>query len=158
MTSRRAYSNTLVSAEKSMGDAIALLRKREATGLQWTEEGTRATLRFRWMSTSGAELCARFTLEWKMPPAPRGVRRSSKQLGEALDREKRRLFRVLVHFVKNLLEAVDGGLLTLEQALLPHLEDATGRTVSELITPHLDRLANSPLVRALGPAPEVSRG
>lgn len=155
---RRAYSDTLVAPEKSMGEAMALLRKRDATGLAWTEEGPRATLRFRWRSTNGTELCARFSLEVKLPPVPRGgVRRTSKQIDEALEKEKRRLFRVLVHFIKNLLEAVDGGLLTLEQALLPHLEDATGRTVAELITPHLDRLAGNPLVRALGPG-EVPHG
>ena len=60
---------------------------------------------------------------------------------------------MLVYFIKNMFEAVDGGLLTLEQALLPYLEDASGATVGELMVPRLARLQAGPLstLFALGP-------
>jgi hypothetical protein len=97
----KAYSDTAVSAERSMGEAMELLRRREATALQWTEEGSKSTLRFRWRTADKTELC-------------------------------------------------DGGLLTVEQALLPYLEDATGQTIGELLAPRLHQLAAAPLHRAIG--------
>jgi hypothetical protein len=99
------------------------------------------TLRFMWRSYEGAELCARFVVD---VPNHEG---STFQ-----DRERKRLFRVLVHFIKNLFEAVDGGLLTIEQALLPYLEDSTGKTIGEILAPRLALLAAKPLANALGPA------
>jgi len=157
MTEKKAYAGTLVSVDKSMGEVTSLLRRRSVTGLQWTEEGLRATLRFRWTSAAGVMLCARFGLEVTPPRAPRGRRLTSKQIDDFLEKERRRLFRVLVHFLKNLFEAVDGGLLTLEQALLPYLEDGAGQTIGELLGPRLALLAARPLAMALG-AGEVPRG
>jgi len=152
-TKTRAYADTQVSAAKSMGEVMDLLEKRKATGMQWTAEGPVSTLRFRWKTSDGVDLCARFRVEIKPPTPPRGVRLTSEQIGKHFEQEKRRMFRVLVYFIKNLFEAVDGGLLTLEQALLPYLEDASGATVGELMAPRLGRLQAGPLssVLALGP-------
>jgi hypothetical protein len=138
---QKAYSTTLVPAEKSMSEVLSILRKRNASGLQWTEEGNKTTLRFMWRSSEGADLCARFIVDI---PGHGGV--------TFQDRERRRMFRVLVYFIKNLFEAVDGGLLTTEQALLPYLEDSSGKTVGELLAPRLGLLASKPLANALGPA------
>lgn len=149
----KAYEGTTVSAEKSMAETMALLRRRDCLGIQWTEECATTVLRFRWRAASGAEMCARFTMQARPTTRPG---QTPKQRAEALDRERRRLFRVLVHFLKNLFEAVDGGLLTTEQAFLPFLEDASGRTIGELIVPHLAKLASSPLALALAP-PEGQR-
>lgn len=146
MRQTRAYEGTTVTAEKSMAETMAMLRKRNCSGVQWTEERTTTTLRFRWQAASGAELCARFNMNARLPTR---TGQTEKQRAEAVDRERRRLFRVLLYFLKNLFEAVDGGLLTTEQALLPFLEDASGRTIGELIVPHIGRLASSPLTLAL---------
>lgn len=155
---KRAYTGTSVSVDKSMGEVMSLLHKRSVSGMQWTREGLRSTLRFRWKSSAGVELCARFTLDVRPPPAPRGRQLSSKQLADVYAQEERRLFRVLVYFLKNLFEAVDGGLLTLEQALLPYLEDSTGQTVGELLAPRLALLAARPLALALGPGGGATHG
>ena len=153
----RPYADTAVSIDRSVAEVMAQLRTRNATGLQFTEEGNRSTLRFMWRSTSGAELCARFVVEVK-PMKWRGrTTPTSKQIAEMYAQEKRRLFRVLVYFIKNLFEAVDGGLLSIEQALLPHLEAAGGQTLGELLVPRLHQLRAGPLARALGaPALEAA--
>lgn len=148
-TRTKAYSTSAISADKSMGEVNELLRKRRATGFQWTEEGLVCKLRFHWTAADETQLCARFIVEVKPPPAPQRGRRTSKQLDEAIQKERRRLFRVLVHYLKNLFEAVDGGLLSLEQALLPYLETGNGQTVAEVVMPRLRQLATGTL--ALGP-------
>lgn len=147
MADKRAYSGTKVSVEKSMAEVTAMLRRRSCTALMWEEAGTRSTLRFRWKSAEGVDLCARFNVDVKLPPKLKWA--TGKAAADGLERERERMFRVLVHFLKNLFEAVDGGLLTAEEAFLPYLEDGAGVTVAQHIVPRLRLLSYGNTLRAL---------
>lgn len=144
-TKKKPYEGTAVSVDKSMAEIMALLRTRDTTGLIWQEEGMRSSLRFRWKTRQGDEVVARFTVGLGKAPG----RLTGKQLTDWPNAERRRLFRVLFFYMKNMFEAVDGGIVSLEAALLAHLEDASGSTVAEVIVPQLGRLAATPLMRAL---------
>ena len=125
------YEGTGVSVSTSLAELQKILLRRNVGGFgyQPTEAGG-LVVRFSWRTPGGRDLIARLTVD---PNAARP--RSSQQTRErARELEKMRLCRVLVHYVKGLLDAVAGGVLSLEEAMLAHVEDpGTGRTVAEIV-------------------------
>lgn len=57
--------------------------------------------------------------------------RTETQLAAALEQETRRLFRSLANFIKATLAAVEDGIITADEALLPYLILPSGSTVYE---------------------------
>jgi len=111
---------TKVSIPVTQGQILELLTKRGAT--KHMIGGDIAT---------GASFLA-FVYEGKPirlqinPPDPREF-----DTQDRIDRECRRLWRVMLIWVKGQLEAIDNGLLTPYSAFLPHMQLEDGRTVSE---------------------------
>jgi len=68
----------------------------------------------------------------------------------AQQQEHRRLFRSLANYIKAMLAAVDDGIISAEEALLPYMMLKSGRTVSEEIELNIDRvLAGAPALPML---------
>jgi hypothetical protein len=91
-----------------------------------------------------------------------GYLRGPRQQKEAYEQERRRRWRALILVLKAKLEAVESGILSLEEAFFADLVLPTGQTLSEWFAPQLQRLyetgALPPLLPGLPPAPEERRG
>lgn len=91
----------------------------------------------------------------RLTRAARGpVTRTAKQEATALDGERKRILRVLHWWLKSQFEAVDAGLLTIVDVMLPFLEvGATegSRTVADLLRGRVAEMGMGPgsLARAL---------
>ncbi|HLY29909.1 MAG TPA: hypothetical protein VKQ36_02665 [Ktedonobacterales bacterium] len=84
-------------------------------------------------------------------------RRSDNSTREAWEQAKRQRWRALALYVKAKLEAIEAGIISFEDAWLPHTVLPDGRTVSEWLQPQLaDALAENQLPSLL-PAPGVDR-
>lgn len=58
--------------------------------------------------------------------------RTPPQIEKAIEQEERRLFRSLFNYIKAVLDAIDSGITTADEALLPHLILPGGSTVAEM--------------------------
>lgn len=136
---RRHAETTSVPVSKSRGQIDELLRAWECEGVRWTDyfsEG-RTLLEFVWEPPNAPAFMARFEL--RLP----GEYRNAEQ-------EWRRLHRVLRVFLLGQLEAVEGGLVTLEEVLLGHIVGPNDRTVGQELLPRLKELTSSSAVALLG--------
>lgn len=112
--------NTGVPVERSQAEIAKLLAKYNATQFATGWDETRAMLSF----VAQGRL-VRFLLA--MPDHKARNR----------DQEIRRRWRALVLVVKSKLTAVETGIETFEQAFLPHIVLADGKTVSDFLLPQL---------------------
>ncbi|MDP2661274.1 MAG: hypothetical protein Q8R28_11160 [Dehalococcoidia bacterium] len=78
-------------------------------------------------------------------PAP--INRSHRSFEDreraALDQELQRRFRSLANYVKAILDAVDSGIITAEEALLPYAVLPGGETVAQHLQPQLTTMLNT---------------
>lgn len=174
MTARKPYGDTAVPAERPMGAIFAMLRARGISS-RWSEivckAGDKVILQMLW-SQDGAAIRARIETRIVLPaPMPtrrrtltkaakaltRAARgpatRTAKQEEKALVDERKRVLRVLHWWLKSQFEAVDAGLLTTVEVMLPFLEVGVegSPTVADLLKTHAGMLGRGPgsLVRAL---------
>ena len=84
----------------------------------------------------------RMTVKTPEPPKPRRPpKQRSRTVPKAdIEAEERRIMRVFFFHLKTLFEATDVGLQRVEELLLAHVEDASGKTVGEHMRPVLQRL------------------
>jgi hypothetical protein len=120
MSSRpqRFAEGTPVPVEKSQSEIITLLKKRGARDHFMGSKDGDAFLAF-WYRGLPVRLMIR-------KPDPKVYRNP-----DAIDRETRRLWRVLLIWVKGQLEAIENDLLTPYSAFMSHLQLGDGRTVAE---------------------------
>jgi hypothetical protein len=176
MPTRKPYGDTAVPAERSMGAIFTMLRARAIDG-RWSEHRAREAkgeqpaqpakviLQLLW-EHEGATIGARIEVAVKPPEKPARsswgrspIRTRSpkpptdKQIADALDNERKRILRVLSWWLKSQFEAVDAGLLTTVEVMLPFLEvgGEGSPTVADLLKQHAGALGRGPgsLVRAL---------
>jgi len=105
--------------ESTQGTIIAMLKKRGATGHMMGEDG--AGKGFLCFLYKGLPV----RLEVK-PPDPARFKTE-----EQVARERRRMWRVMLLWVKAQLEAIDNDLMSPMRAFMPHLQLKDGRTVAE---------------------------
>lgn len=124
--SKRVYSDTTVPVVKSLWEIRALVEKFGATTFveHRRPEGGRVLA----FELGGHPF--RLEVPEPRPSAFRGRRRN---LDTALEHERMRLWRVMVHHVKALLVAVEEGILTPAQALLPHHVLPGGQTLAQAV-------------------------
>lgn len=60
------------------------------------------------------------------------------------EQEERRVWRVLFHHLKAMFEAVDSGVIAVEDVILPYVVTPDGRTISEHVTPKLREWTSNP--------------
>jgi hypothetical protein len=158
---RKAYQDTSVSINKSREEIDKILMKWGVVGIQWEDhfDSGVAQLRFRWKRDDGSVLTARFRVALASEEDLRKAaidKRSGKFSQKKYDREKavrgKREHRLLLNLLKNVFEAIEGGIMHPEQVLLPWLEDVEGQTVYDKLAPRLSMLADNPLHKALAPA------
>lgn len=145
MASRRPHaSDTRVPVAQTRGQIDALLRERRCDGVRWTDfwNPTRGVLEFTWTPKEGGALLARLELSVPRAPSRRDVQRWQEQ-------EWRRLHRVLRIFLLGQFEAVDAGLVSLDEAMLPWIVTQKGRTVAQELLPRLRELPASSAVALL---------
>ncbi len=137
MAKLKAYSNTTVSLFKTQDDLERLLGKHGITASRWTHlaetDSTPGIVRFEfeWRRENGGQLGFRVDVSYQYVAGPKGGQRGT---------TREQAGRALFWHVKNLLDAVDFGIVDLEQAFLPHLLTASGRTVYEEVEPRLESL------------------
>lgn len=126
-------ATTKVPVAQTRAEIDELLRSRECDGCRWTDhwkEG-KTVLEFLW------------TADEAHPPLLCKFEISAGNLDEVDEaQEWRRVHRVLRVFLLGLFEAVDGGLITLEEAMLPWVVAKNGRTVGQKLLPKLQELSS----------------
>lgn len=111
--SLQSYINTSVTPGKTRDEVEKLLKRVGADS-------------FRWSSFQGEETLEAL-LSWKDQRL--GFRLSAKY---TTDRERQQKLRALYWYLKAKIEAIQFGLVDLEQEFLPYLLTASGRTVYEI--------------------------
>ncbi len=120
----RHAANTKVPIAQSRSEIDRILRAWDCDGIRWTDhfKEARVVLEFVWTPENcDAPMLARLEI----------------LMGEHcnVDQEWRRKHRVLRVFLMGLFEAVEDGLITLEEAVLPWTVTGDGRTVSQQLLP-----------------------
>lgn len=138
-----AYENTNVPVQRSFGDLAGLVVGRGGQ-LQQTEAQNGFQVAVAFPSKKAPQSWNKFRITVELPEDfgeswleehPK-VRKTA---DEVIAQERRRLARVLFYYVKNAMEAVDAGLLELEEVLLPFLEVANGQTLYDTVKVHVDK-------------------
>ena len=142
MTSRRSYAQgTEVPVGRSRDEIERILARFGATGHIWArdDEERRVTIAFKRQQRAYKFIIKlpdlqgfRYTpkMEWERTP---------KQMADMCDAETRRRFRSLANYIKALMDAIDTGILTAEEALLPYQVLPSGETVYQRAQAQLDR-------------------
>jgi hypothetical protein len=152
MTSTRYAQNTEVPIGRSRDEIERTLERFGASGQIWARDDEKhvVTVAFRRQGK-----VYRFTISLPSTPAfattPTGRQRGRAQAETEKDKETRRRFRSLANYVKALLDAIDTGIVTAEEALLPYMMLPSGDTVYTTIQAQLTRGHAVDLSRALSP-------
>jgi len=121
-------ANTKVPVGQSRNEIDKLLRGWCCDGVRWTDRYNKGetVLEFEWVP-EGSEfpMLCRFRVELGDPDDAKEAQ------------EWRRMHRVLRVFLMGVFEAVDAGLISLEEAVLPWVVTESGMTVSEGLLPKL---------------------
>lgn len=178
MPTRKPYGSTAVPAECSMGAILTMLRARGISSrwselvntarggdmvilqMLWEQDGSairsRIKTRIRLPDPKPSRRCTLTKAAKRLTRAARGpATRTAKQEATALADERKRVLRVLAWWLKSQFEAVDAGLLTTVEVMLPFLEVGAvegSPTVGGLLKCRVHELGQGPaaLVRALG--------
>lgn len=147
------YAGTKVSVISSLTELQRVLDKRGIHEFS-SDQSTPGVVvvRFGWTPKGCRPLQVRLAVDARGVKVPRG---SKTPPAKALEAERMRKCRVLVFYVKGVLDAVAGGLGSLEEAFLQYIEDpSTGRTVAEIVGPTMLALPPAEPVRVVqeGPA------
>ena len=68
---------------------------------------------------------------------PTGIKRSPSNIQMVFKQAQKQLWRVMVLYLKATLEAIDSGVIELDQAMFPYFLLPNGKTISEQILPQL---------------------
>ena len=132
----KAFSNTKIDAFKTQGDLEALLAKRGINASRWShfaeskDEPGMVRFEFSWQPVQGLRdakrppLGFRIEVTYKGAVGPQGGQRGTSREQAA---------RALYWHVKNLFDAIDFGIVDLEQAFMPYLVLPSGETAYEKI-------------------------
>ena len=118
-SARRPYSMTRVSVSETRTEIQAMIEEASDIGLSYPE----------WSSTGGKASALRFRVEGR--PCQIVLRPAEDARDPAA--EFRRLHRVLLHFLKNAIEAVRSGLLSVGEALMAFHLTSDGKMLSEAV-------------------------
>lgn len=130
-------AKTTVSAAKTQVDIQLLLKMHKATDVATGEKGESAVVTFKVNQR-------RFRMNFAYPEVQTFARtggravRTPAQQKAARDQEIRRLWRALFLIIKGKLEALESGIVTLEEEFLPYIVTEDGQTLYERIKPRLD--------------------
>ena len=128
--SRRYAEGATTTVNASRNEIEALVRKFGAHQILAYEDKERAIVQF-----TARERMVRLTLsmpsEESLSKTETGRRRSVGSLGEAKDKEMKRLWRALVLLVRAKITAVNENIVTFEEEFLSNIVMADGRTVAE---------------------------
>ena len=129
---------TTVSVEKSRMEIERTMERFGATGIAFMRDDERRLVVIGFKK-DGRQY--RFNLPLPDPerfwypnpnkPAFGQRKRTAIQRDSAVDQETRRLFRSLGNYIKAVLDAIESGITTADEALLPHLILPSGSTVAE---------------------------
>lgn len=133
MTARKPYEGTSVPIWRSQDELRKFLIRFDADQFTFGEGRDWAGLEFVHHDVLVRVRCP---VKPGDPALVKGHLASDDKQGKADERERERVWRVLVHSVKARLVAVDEGLETFEQAFLAHVVDpGSGRTVWDQMQP-----------------------
>jgi hypothetical protein len=76
--------------------------------------------------------------------------RTALQDKDRIEREERRIWRVIYYHLKSVFEAADSGVMEFRELMLPYIQIADGRTIAEAILPQLDNVITGDPSRMLG--------
>jgi hypothetical protein len=136
------YAETEISPERTKAEIEKLLKMNGVEDIQWTTMKGETTLKFFWDITLKGEN-KRILFEFKPPyiPAKRRTWQNNKYEIITVNLESQS-FRLLWHYLKNKLDAVRWGLVSMEKEFLSQaiisLPNGTTTTVGDQITQVLD--------------------
>jgi len=132
----KAFSNTSVSLFKTQDDLEKLLSRHGIKKSRWShfaegedEPGT-VRFEFEWLRDASSVLGFRLEVSYQYEAGPRGGNQGT---------TREQAGRALFWHIKNLFDAVDYGIVDLEQAFMPHLltDGDDGPTLYEQLAPKL---------------------
>ncbi|MDP2727862.1 MAG: hypothetical protein Q8P59_10005 [Dehalococcoidia bacterium] len=141
-----------MSTKYAQGTRVSTARSEEEIGNTLRRFGAGKTI---WMRDDEAgtvmlvfqrgDLTYKFILPFPaIDDVPAPINRSHRSMEDrrqaALDNELQRRFRSLANYVKAILDAVDSGILTAEEALLPYAVLPGGVTVFQHLQPQIDTM------------------
>lgn len=141
MAPRKYAEDTKVPVVKTRGEIQKLLYDWGAEGVQWTDhwggDPPKVQLRFIWPH-EGVKLSARFDLVLDVEDLEDRSRTTYGELSDSRLEKNRKQWertshRLLFIWLKAALNAVDAGLIEATQVFMPFLEDASGRTLGEIV-------------------------
>ncbi len=128
---------TNVSVARSREEIEKTLKRYHATGFMYGMQGSREAVAFEIKKR-------RYRIEIEHPPPENfkrmkngGVRTVAQQ-EQAQEQEVKRLWRALVMLIKSKLEAVQSGIVTIEDELMPYTVMANNQTVKQWLEPQLE--------------------
>lgn len=147
----RYAEGTTVPVERSRMEIERLLTRYKATKFGVWSEPSRALVQFE---AQGRTIQIPVTLPKPDDPKRPRDRYGSKTFGAAAERwveqETRRRWRVLMLTLKAMLESIETGLVTFDQAFLAHMVlPGTARTLGDALIPKLDALYSGTTLPAL---------
>jgi hypothetical protein len=77
-------------------------------------------------------------------------RRTALQDKDRIEREERRIWRVIYYHLKSVFEAADSGVMEFRELMLPYIQIADGRTIAEAVLPQLENAIAGNPSRMLG--------
>lgn len=159
MTARLYAEDTAVPVEKSQAEIGRLLREHACAGVQWTEDWKAGTvqLRFVWPH-EGTTYVARITLRIPLDSVlVKGctIRHKTPEaraawLAKEREQHLRSAHRVVLVKLKADFAMVRCGMASAVEILLPFLEDASGRTVAEVVAPRLAEIRGPGVAGLIG--------
>ena len=140
----RYAEHTTVTVAKSRDEIEHTLVRFKANAVAWIRDDEKRIVQIHFRRT---ERAYRFTVKLANPAdfkhdkrryiysnAPESIQ------AERAEQENMRLFRSLANYVKAILDAVDSGILTFEEAMMPHMMLPSGQTVAETVTGQMPAL------------------
>lgn len=144
-----AYAEeTKVPLEKSIAEAVALLRKHGAARIAQYEEPDSFQIQFE-MQDRQVRFKIGLVTEWKGPVSGRNGHAIN--VKAKIEQHNRQRGRALLLVIKAKLESIESGVETFEQSFLAQIVTANGRTVHERIEDQISDEYRSGAVTALLP-------
>jgi hypothetical protein len=151
--SGRYASDTTVSVDKSKAEIERTLQRYKATQFAYGWDADRAMIGFR-MGDRQYRFLLPLPDRADFARSPQGRARSSEVQTREWEQACRSRWRALLLVIKAQLEAVEVGIVTLEDAFLAYAVLPSGRTVSEEMQPQINEAYRrglvAPLMLALG--------
>lgn len=152
-----AYEQTSVSVWRSQGDISKLIMGHGGTGVGFESEppiegfSAKLTLDSVQYMLHITARCREIKRTYMRRNRRWPITRTDAGMSEAMEQERRRVWRVLFYYLKNAFECADSGVVELRHVLLPHIViPSTGKTISEHILPQLSQAVQGDPARLLG--------